>query len=75
MCITCDFFPQTPVIMELQRSLHEQLMGTAMEPKETAVLQLQELQRCCRGQRWLIVIDGVCICAFAQLIEQVSVCS
>ena len=65
VCITCILFLQTPAIMELQLSLHEQLVGTAMEPKETAVLQLQELQRCCRGKRWLVVIDGVCI--FARL--------
>ena len=52
---------QTPAIMELQRSLFNQLTGNTMpiEDGATAGTQLGTLQAACVGQRWLIVLDDV----------------
>jgi hypothetical protein len=52
---------QTPSLMEMQKSIYEQLVGSAMEVKEDATIQTQlvELQTACQDQRWLLVLDDV----------------
>ena len=52
---------QTPAIMELQRSLFNQLTGNTMpiEDGATAETQHQALTSACVGQRWLIILDDV----------------
>jgi len=52
---------QTPSLMEMQKSIYEQLVGSAMEVKEDATIQTQlvELQAACQDQRWLLVLDDV----------------
>jgi hypothetical protein len=52
---------QAPDIMELQRSLFEQLAGEPMLRKDgaTPADQLSHLQGACKGKRWLVVLDDV----------------
>ena len=52
---------QTPAVMELQRSLFNQLTDTTMpiEDGATVETQLRALTSACIGQRWLIVLDDV----------------
>ena len=51
----------TPVLMEMQRMLFQQLTGEALPPKDgaTAASQLEQLQAACKGKRWLVVLDDV----------------
>eukprot|EP00937_MAST-01D_sp_MAST-1D-sp2_P004134 g4134.t1 len=62
---------QTPNVMEIQRTLHLQLTGTAMEdrPGSTAESQLKELQAACVGKRWLVVLDDVWDAAHEKLLN------
>jgi hypothetical protein len=52
---------QTPVVMELQRVLFNQLTGIVMPDEEgaTAGTQLGTLKAACVGQCWLVVLDDV----------------
>ena len=51
---------QTANIMELQRSLHEQMTGEAMARSNdaTAEKQLKQLRSAGVSERWLVVLDG-----------------
>jgi hypothetical protein len=52
---------QTPSILELQRTLFEQLTGEPMPTKDspTPESQLAELKTKCEGKHWLVVLDDV----------------
>ena len=50
---------QAPNIMEMQRTLFEQLTGEPMPVKDgaTTQTQLEDLQAACKGKRFLVVLD------------------
>ena len=63
---------QTPVVMEMQRVLYQQLTGEPMPSKDgaTAATQLEELRAVCTGKRWLVVLDDVWDKAHANIVER-----
>ena len=60
-CIGWVSVGQTPVILEMQRTLFDQLTGDGMKVKAgaTAASQLEDLQAACVGKCWLVVLDDV----------------
>jgi hypothetical protein len=65
---------QTPSILEMQRTLYDQLTGEPMPMREapTPASQLAELQAKCLGKHWLVVLDDVWDMAHEKLLNCVD---
>ena len=64
----------SPEILELQRELHEQLLGTRLEDSPSATVHSQKelLQAASANKQWLVVLDDIWATETEKLLNFVS---